>query len=48
MTKTRWCAAIGACGVVLGMFSDVGSAAEATVAIMPQPLKLERKEVRLH
>ncbi len=47
MTKKCWCAAIVAFGSIFTVFSATGfsaDAAEATLALVPRPLKVERRE----
>jgi hexosaminidase len=47
MMKRCLLATIGACGMVLGVLCDVGFSADqpdATLAIVPRPLRMERKE----
>ena len=42
--KKRTFTAISALGLVLGTLAGVGISAEATIAIVPQPVRVERKE----
>ena len=44
MMKRGLFAAMGACGMMLSLLSGIGVAANATIAIVPQPLRVERKE----
>lgn len=44
MTKKCLLTAIGAWGMVLAMLSAIGVSAEATIALVPKPLKVERNE----
>ena len=44
MMKNCFLAAIGVCGLVMTVLTAVGVSADAPIALVPQPLRVERKE----
>jgi hypothetical protein len=44
MLKKCLFAAMGACGMILSVLSGIGVAADTPFALVPQPLRVERKE----